>query len=478
MGKLFHRRAFWLVIGLLVVAGAGGVVVYRSMAAAPETTAQAAVQTATVRQGDLVLYASGSGTLVAAESVDAGFRTSGELVELLVNVGDTVESGQLLGRVDDTSAQAQLQQAQMALRELTSPAALATARQAVGLAQDTLTDSRNQLAWMISPSVLIWEERLAGAQHAAVEAEAAAAAARSAEATAALEAAQSELHRAERNLAYAQSIYGDYLVETFTTVEQHGPTTEESYDPPTGGEIETARGDYELATAELAEAQWLLAALTGEELPAEAYGSGLTQLQEARLSLDSAQRSVDGTSLYAPISGTVTAVNANLGETVGSGAVISLADLTRPMLDVNLDETDLDKVHVGDEAEIVFDALPDSTFAGHVTEVDPSLQSAGMMATVHAVVQMDEQSLTGSPRLLLGMNAAVDIISGRATAALLVPVEALREVSPGQYAVFVVENGEPRLRSVEVGLMDVTYAEITSGLSAGEVVTTGLVETE
>jgi hypothetical protein len=76
------------------------------------------------------------------------------------------------------------------------------------------------------------------------------------------------------------------------------------------------------------------------------------------------------------------------------------------------------------------------------------------------------------------MSAAVDVISGRAVGATLVPVEALRELSPGEYAVFVMVDGTPTLTSVEVGLMDVTYAEILSGVKAGDVVTTGLVDTE
>ena len=57
-------------------------------------------------------------------------------------------------------------------------------------------------------------------------------------------------------------------------------------------------------------------------------------------------------------------------------------------------------------------------------------------------------------------------------------MEALRELSPDEYAVFVMENGEPVLRFVEVGIMDFSYAEIISGLEQGETVTTGIVETQ
>ena len=78
----------------------------------------------------------------------------------------------------------------------------------------------------------------------------------------------------------------------------------------------------------------------------------------------------------------------------------------------------------------------------------------------------------------MGVEAAVDVISGQATNAVLIPVEALHQLSDGSYTVFVMENNQPVLRSVEVGLQDGTYAEIKSGLKAGEVVTTGVVETK
>ena len=91
---------------------------------------------------------------------------------------------------------------------------------------------------------------------------------------------------------------------------------------------------------------------------------------------------------------------------------------------------------------------------------------------------MELDGLSEGLNLPIGTSAAVDIIAGRAENAVLVPVDALRETSPGQYAVFVVENGKPRLRVVEIGIQDLFYAEVKSGLEAGEVVSTGLVETQ
>ena len=138
---------------------------------------------------------------------------------------------------------------------------------------------------------------------------------------------------------------------------------------------------------------------------------------------------------------------------------------------------DRDKVGLDYEAEVTFDALPDQVFTGHVTQVDPELTNSNGVTAVRAVVQLDADSFSKPQTLPIGLNASVDVIGGRATQALLVPVEALREISTGSYAVFVVKDGKPTLTMVEVGLMDLTYAEITSGLNQGDVVTTGIVET-
>jgi multidrug efflux pump subunit AcrA (membrane-fusion protein) len=116
-----------------------------------------------------------------------------------------------------------------------------------------------------------------------------------------------------------------------------------------------------------------------------------------------------------------------------------------------------------------------------VVQVNPLLTTIDGVPALSAVATLSPA--TASPvgsvnRLLPGMNAAVEIIAGSAEDALLIPVEALRELGPAQYAVFVMVEGEPQMRVVEVGLMDFSYAEIISGLAQGDVVTTGIVETE
>ena len=135
--------------------------------------------------------------------------------------------------------------------------------------------------------------------------------------------------------------------------------------------------------------------------------------------------------MTAPFAGTVMTVDAGVGERVGGTTFITLADLAQPLVEIFLDETDLDKVGLDYEASIVFDALPDQTFTGHVIQIDPQLTDSNGASVVRAVVQLDADSFAKPQGLPIGLNVSIEVVSGRADQALLVPVEALREHHPG-----------------------------------------------
>jgi multidrug efflux pump subunit AcrA (membrane-fusion protein) len=240
-------------------------------------------------------------------------------------------------------------------------------------------------------------------------------------------------------------------------------------DGPTPGEIALAEANLALAEAKYETLQ------NGVD-PAE-VALAEANLANAQAKLILAQQDQAVIDLLAPMSGTIMSIDASAGETLGTNAIIVMADLQQPVLEVYLDEADLDKVAVGFEVEVVFDSLPDDMFTGQVTEVSPSLQTVSNVDAVLAWVQLDAESFSKPMSLPVGSNASVDVIGGRTQNAVLVPVEAVREINPGEYAVFVMEDGEPKLRIVTVGLMDFTSAEILTGLSAGEMVTTGVVDT-
>ncbi len=459
-----RKAIFWIVgtVAVLVLA-AGGYYYFTTQAAQAESeaSAEAELQTAVARLGELTILASGTGQVTPTTEIGVGFDESGTLIELNIAPGDVVQPGDVLARLQTknseediaasiSDAELNVIRARQSLDDLYTNAELnrttalnsiAEYAQAVRDAQYTL-DNYTLTAEQEKMDAI---EALDTMQQRLEQATAAFEPYRYLEITnetradrlTALTLAQTNFDAAVKRLNY------EYALQV---AKVNLDTTRQEYEQYTAG---PAADDLELAQAELANA-------------------------EAKLAL--AQEAQSIIELKAPIAGTVMAVDASLGEELSTAAIITLADLEIPTLDVYLDETDLDKAVVGYDAEVVFDALPDQSFTGKVVSVSPGLQSVGNTQAVLLRVQLDPAGV--QVNLPVGLNAAVDIVAGRAENAVLVPVEALRDLGDGQYAVFVMENGEPTLRVVEVGLMDVTYAEILSGLQAGEEVTTGIAQTQ
>jgi RND family efflux transporter MFP subunit len=246
---------------------------------------------------------------------------------------------------------------------------------------------------------------------------------------------------------------------------------EELLDPATEVQLADARARVAQASENLAELQ---------SSPAEDdIATAEAQLEQARLSLAqaemnlaSAQEALQATSLLASIDGTVMAVNAEAGDKVSSSPIITLADMDAPQIQFWVEESDLNSVAPGNAVNVIFEALPDDTFSGHILSVDPALVTVGTTPAVQACASVD---LSASPvTLLSSMNAEVEVVAAEARNAVLVPVGALRELGEGQYAVMVVgSNGAMELRPVQVGLQDFVYAQVLSGLEVGETVSTG-----
>lgn len=472
-----HKRAALIVLfGILVVISVGGFAYYNSAQSASQDSGEPKIQTATVRQGDLILLASGTGTLVAYDDMDLGFGTSGIIEELLVQVGDEVSEGDVLavqGNREDlessvASAKLAVLNAQEALDEIYENADAVTAQAMLDLAnaQDELKSAEY--------TMIVRQEGNRASE-------------------AMLDAAKAELTLAKAALAKAKS---DYSKTSGSASEDAGKASalakvasaQLRYDSAarnwnwyTGSpsEIEQAQleGDVALTEARVAEAERTF------ELVAD--GPNLKEIEKAELQLANAsanlavaERNLDESVIVAPFEGRILFIKSNVGDKVSS-PFITIVDMSQSYLEVFIDETDLDMINKDYAVEVVFDALPDIVFEGIVVQVDPSLYSAGNVTTVRGLVELFDSTAYDNGNLLIGMNAAVDVIAGRAEDALLVPVEALRELSPDEYAVFVMgSDGELTLRPVEVGLGDISFAEILSGLEPGDVVTTGIVETE
>jgi RND family efflux transporter MFP subunit len=521
-----RKRTVWIIVVVLVVlAGAGGYLIYSNAnTAAAQDTAATDVQTSVVRTGSITVSATGAGTVIAAQQVDLAFSTTGVLTELLVSVGDQVTAGQELARVDDSAAQKALANAQLQLSQAAMQTDATTTQ--TGISFDDITIEQAQMALDQAQADLAdldnWvagedEIALLEAQLTAAQAGYSAAQGQDAASSTNVTIENISLEQAKRDLAEAEAAYTtaydpgrdwelndprtadaleaerDRADDNLLRAQEALQVAQLNYDATVAGtnysgsvsaRTNLLSAQQALATAQSGptEAELVAArtavrtaelALKQAQLNAEANA---LSLQQAQLSVTSAQTDVDGTVLTAPFAGVITAINANVGESV-SGALITLADLTQPMLEIYLDESDLNMVGVGYQVEVSFDALADQLFTGTVTQIDPTLTTSNGVSAVRALVQLDADSFAKPQTLPAGLNATVEVIGGRTENALLVPVEALRDIGDGQYAVFVMVDGVPEMRLVEVGLMDYSFAEILSGVAEGDVVTTGVVET-
>jgi HlyD family secretion protein len=503
---MLRKRLFWImVLGLVLAVSGGGYYYYDSVyLQAQKPTEEASITTYTVARGDLVITASGSGTLIPTTEIAVGFRSSGVLTEVLVAVGDNVEAGRVLARLDDADAQDQVAQAQTNLREAELDLAEATKEVSaadLAAAQASLSSARANLTALISPpddqELLAAQETLDSAQEALDDL-------LDGPDPDEVEIAKADMTAAEMSLRIAQAAYDKIawrpnvgttqeaadLWEATTTYERLKAEYEEAREGAAAGEIADARAQVALAQAQLdalledpdpdevaaAEAEVAQASAQLDELLAGSSPEELEKAElavtQARLDLESAQRSLAQTELVAPISGTVTAVEAQAGEAVGTDAIITVADLGEPQVQFWVEEADLASVAPGNRVNVVFEALPDYTFPGEIISVDPMLVDVDGTPAVQSYASVDLSAHPINP--LSGMNAEVEVVAGEARGAVLVPIQALRELVPGQYSVFVVgADGELGMRVVEVGLKDFVNAEILSGLEPGEVISLG-----
>ncbi|MGD2148166.1 MAG: efflux RND transporter periplasmic adaptor subunit [Anaerolineae bacterium] len=455
---MFRRRILWIVL-LIVLALAGGGYGYYRYYYVPGQEPEVTLMTAEVAQGDLIISVSGSGVLAPAEERELGFETeSGDEVvgfidEVLVEVGDQVEAGDVLARLETYDLELAVARAEISLRQ----AALDLAERTEEATEAELADARAALESA--------ELTLSVAQYSYQNA------------------TMSE-HDAAAQGYQIDVVYHTQQIQELEASGTDEETLETAWDAL--GEAEAALdealqegrtedlqawNEVDQAQNRVVQAEDALASLEtgpdeGTVLQAE------LKVDRAELALEEALDDLAAAELVAPFDGVVVDVEAIPGQRVGNAPVITLADMANPLVQFWVEESDLSQVAVGNRVEIEFEGLPDELFDGEVVRIDPALVTVDNSLAVQAYAALGPS--TEGLDLLGDMNVDIEVISVEARDVVLAPVQALREIAEGVYAVFVVQpDGELAMRPVELGLQDVVNAEITSGLEAGEVISLG-----
>lgn len=416
------KKRYWFLIILLAV---GGWVAYKKLGKSEETTE---VTTGKAQRGDITRTVTATGKVFPEVEVKISSEVAGEIVELSVKDGQSVEKGELLVRVNPDTLEAQVMQEEAALRATKSNSAEAKAR----------------------------------------------------------------MLQAELDLKRLRSL----LEKGFATEEQ----------------VEAGTTQVEIATA--------------------SYSSTLSRIEQQEMSLKERRDSLAKATTYSPIFGTVTALGAELGDrVVGTGQfegteIMRVANLNDMEVRVDVSESDIVSVKVGDKATVEIEALPDEEFDGVVKEIANSANNSeqnnqDQLTTFLVKVKL----INPSDRIRPGMTGTADIRTRTVKDIVYVPLQSVtvrskdavaeqlgedteKDESEGakpkesgdrqlggrgarggsgerrgggnargsdnlERIVFVYDEGVAKLARVETGLADNRNIEIVSGLSEGDEVITG-----
>ena len=235
-------------------------------------------------------------------------------------------------------------------------------------------------------------------------------------------------------------------------------------------------------------------ARTDLEVQESLFRSSEFGVSQARAALDEARDQLSKTVIVAPMSGRVTRLNVEEGETVVVGTmnnpgslVLTVSDLSVMEVVLEVDETDVPEINLGDRATVDLDAFPDLEFPGVVTDIGnsairPPSQVAGTGQTPTIDFEVVVTLQNPQAELRPDLSATAEAVTETRMNQLSIPIIALtlrEEEEDGTddsdpiEGVFVISEGRAYFTPVQVGIAGQEYFEVTAGLSAGDSVVSG-----
>lgn len=514
--SVFKKKKVW--IPLVIVVGLGAFIAYqRSKSGEPRYTTEPAV-----RQ-DLVQTVSATGTVEAAEEVNLNFKVSGRLSRMNVKVGDKVSSGQVLALLDAGDAQAAVLTAQANVRSAEAALAklkagsqtedIAVSRASVQAAETALENAKQALANTKVSQVQAVAN--AWAQLVGLPAVAVPAIGNVSTATVAVTGTYAGTERGEytirientpnlvytvlgleqglsvpgsrtsptplgsRGLAIQFSSSGTISAGDMWTIAipNTQSTSYASYEAAYQAALTTQKQQVDAAEAAVRAAEQALisaqAQLELKEAPARSYDIDAAEaaVASARASLARAQSDLGDRSLMAPVTGTITQVNNQVGETTSPAqAVLVLLADSEHEVKVQVPESDIVKLQVGQKVDMTLDAFGSNQhFDGHISFIDPASTVVADVVYYEVTVLFDAQD----DRIKPGMTANVDVETARKIQVLVVPLRAVKYDNRQAYVEILQASNALERKDVTLGLRgDDGLVEILNGLSEGERVVT------
>ncbi len=485
-----RRPRLYVLLGVVAIGAVVGGLIWRSR----QQSAQAMqdLRSAVARRGDMLVVVSASGHIRPVERVELSFLAGGQVVEIPVKVGDEVEAGDVLARLDEERLGLEVKRARANLAA--AEAQLAKLRagaqpEEIEAARANLRTAEAQLS-----AAAAERDQLAGgpgqAQIAAAEAEVASALTAqkkakdwhettlecmtvkiskgdpvrlpNGEVIPAPESIEREicplLGIPEEQARYRLKAADEALEAARARLEQVKGGADQNRLRAAQANVASAAARRDAAQAQL---DLLLEGATGEQI---AVVEG--RVAQARASLRQAELAVEHAVVKAPSDAKVAAVHVATGADVPAGSpAVTLVDTSRFHVNVSVDEMDVGQLVEGQTARLTFDALPDTVLSGTVAEI---AQAAGLdIGVVTYDVQIDLEPTDAPIRADMTTSAAITV--DELSDVLTIPTWAVRvDRDTGGYYVHRRTGDTLERADVRLGARSEGLAQVLEGLSAGD----------
>jgi len=424
------------------------------------------IETYKVQVGNIVQTVTSSGFVDASEKKNYSLQTSGEVLEAL-NKGAIFKKGDTLIKLDNSKTQLLITQAEENLK---------TAENSIEIAKINYQQAlnANHIAIQLADANAKQSEQATQNAFKALENANGAAEASLNSARISIDNANINLEKLKASKPTVPSAADEVQIAQAEGSVSSAQAAYEQAKASAQSQADSAEGAYEQALNSQSASYWnnlnsTEAAQAQIKLTRKNIEQAEAQLELSKINLEIAKLDFSKNQISAPFDGIVLTSNYNQGEFASPGPAMSIiSNIFVVKADIN--ETDINKLKVGQEVDITLDAYPDKHFSGKVSDISPISKNTAGIITFEVTVKPDDSA---SPGLLYGISANLTITILKTENVLLVPIQAVYEENGKQY-VDMPSTQDKTIKKVEVttGESDYDNIEIKSGLKEGDIIFT------
>jgi HlyD family secretion protein len=435
----------WSIVGVVVLAIIA-VVLISSMNAQKE--ALAGYQTQVLEKTDITAIVGATGSVHANQTATLTWQTNGRIEELSVKGGDKVKTDQVLASLAESSLSQSIILAKSDLvtakRDLENLLNSDEARAQAELELANARENYDKVRWYA-----VYDGPPRESDQDVIDA-----------AKARVVLAEDAVEDAERDYnGYAEASENDPAkarsLKALALARQELQDAKLALDhytnAPNTKEVSISQGEIAVAKARLDDAQ--------REYDRLKEGTDPEDIAAAKARVAAIEATINLAKISAPFAGTITDASGKVGDLVTpNDPAFRVDDLSKMFVDVEIPEVDINRVKVGQEVTLTFDAIPSTEYQGRVSEVariGTSDAGAVNFKVSIEVLKFDKQ-------VMPGMTAAVNIVVSDLKDVLAVPNRAVRLMN-GNRVVFLLKNGIPTMVEIEIGSSSDTLSEVVSG---------------